>query len=197
VKNSLKDILKFFVISFLDTFTTQRLKFFEFCKKFLFSIQKGRKKKFLFLNFFFKFLSFFSTNFFIFLKNIIFCFKPFFLHTISKKSSIYFKNISKKEITASLITKYICIRLKQKFSLKEVIRPVLKDLISNSSIKGFRLSCCGRFTKKEIATYRWERRGHTSLNTVNAAIDYSFNYVILKYSVCGIIFCLNSNSLYK
>jgi hypothetical protein len=197
LKNTLLNIIKFFLIDFIKLFILQRLKFFEFCKKFLFLLINGRKKKFVFLNFFFKFLSFFSMNFFIFLKNIIFLFKPFFFHIFSQKSLIYFKNISKKDITAALITKYICIRLKQKFSLKEVIRPILKDLTTNSAIQGFRLSCCGRFTKKEIATYRWERRGHTSLNTIDACIDYSFNFVILKYSVCGIKIWLHKNSNYK
>jgi hypothetical protein len=197
LKYTLLNVIKFFIIDFIRLFILQRLKFFEFCKKFLFLLINGRKKKFVFLNFFFKFLSFFTMDFFIFLKNIIFLFKPFFFNTFSPKSFIYFKNISKKDITAALITKYICIRLKQKFSLKEVIRPILKDLTTNSAIQGFRLSCCGRFTKKEIATYRWERRGHTSLNTIDAYIDYSFNFVILKYSVCGIKIWLHKNSNYK
>jgi hypothetical protein len=197
VKKTYLKSIKLFLNNILQVLLIQRLKFFEYCEKFLTLIKRGKKKKFIFLNFFFKFLIFFSTNFFIFLKNIIFLFNSFFFNTISKKSLIYFKNVSKKEITAALITKYICVRLKQKFTLKEIIRPILKDLINNSSIKGFRLSCCGRFTKKEIATYRWERRGHTSLNTVDACIDYSFNYVILKYSVCGIKIWLHKNSSYK
>ena len=197
INSDLVIIIKFLFISFIEIFSTQRLKFYEFCQKFLFLIKQARKKKFIFLNFFFKFLVFFSSNLFIFLKNIVSLFKPFFINSISSNFLIYFKNVSKKEITASLISKYICIRLRQKFALKEIIRPILKDLTNNSVIKGFRLSCSGRFTKKEIATYRWERRGKASLNTVTACIDYSFNYVILKYSVCGIKIWLHKNSDYK
>lgn len=194
---NLKIIINNLFCDFLEGLTIQRYKFYDFCQKFLFLFKQSRKKKFIFLNFFFKFLVFFTSNLFVFLKNIIVLFKPFFFNTISSNLLIYFKNISKKEITASLISKYICIRLRQKFSLKEIIRPILKDLTSNPIIKGFKLSCCGRFTKKEIATYRWERRGRTSLNTINANIDYSFNYVILKYSVCGIKVWLHKNSDYK
>lgn len=197
INNNYEVIVKTLFINFVDVFSIQRFKFYEFCQKFLFLLKQSRKKKFIFLNFFFKFLVFFSSNLFVFLKNIVSLFKPFFINSISSNFLIYFKNISKKEITASLISKYICIRLRQKFALKEIIRPILKDLTNNSAIKGFRLSCCGRFTKKEIATYRWERRGNVSLNTIAASIDYSFNYVILKYSVCGIKIWLHKNSDYK
>jgi hypothetical protein len=197
IYDSFNLIFKNFLFSFIEGFFEQRLRFYNFCKKLLFCIGNGQKKKFIFLNFFFKFFTYVSSNFFIFLKNIISIFKPFFFNIPSKNFLLYFKNITKKEINASLITKYICIRLKQRFSLKEVIRPILKDLTTNPLIQGFRLSCCGRFTKKEIATYKWERRGRISLNTINARIDYSFNYVILKYSVCGIKVWLHKNSTYK
>lgn len=186
-----------FVNSLFETTFLQRLFFYKFFDKLVFSFGKKRKKKFIFLGFFFKFFIFLSNNFFIFLKNIIFTFKPFINNLISKKFSIYFKNISKSQITASLIAQYICIRLKQRFSLKEILKPILKDLTRNSGINGFRLSCCGRFTKKEIATYKWERRGKISLNTIDAHIDYSYNYVILKYSVCGIKIWLHRNKNYK
>ncbi len=176
-----------------DTFL-QRNKYYKFLNKFIKILYFTKKRKFIFLNFFFKFFSYYSTNFFIFFKNIIKFFKKFLLN---KDINIYFKNVSKFQITSSLISRYISIRLKQRFSLKEILKPILKDLSSNPSIEGFKISCCGRFTKKEIATYKWERQGKISLNTIKANIDYSLNHVILKYSVCGIKVWLHRNSNYK
>ncbi len=172
----------------------QRNKYYKFLNKFIKILYFTKKRKFIFLNFFFKFFSYYSTNFFIFFKNVIKFFKKFLLN---KNINIYFKNISKFQITSSLISRYISIRLKQRFSLKEILKPILKDLSSNPSIEGFKISCCGRFTKKEIATYKWERQGKISLNTIKANIDYSLNHVILKYSVCGIKVWLHRNSNYK
>lgn len=186
-----------FVNSIINCSFFQRLNYYKFCEKLLYSFGRKKKKKFIFLNFFFRFFVFMSNNFFIFLKNLIFTLKPFFENSFLNNLSIYFKNVSKKQITAALITQYICIRLRQKFSLKEVLRPILKDLTNNPTIRGFRLSCCGRFTKKEIATYKWERRGKIPLNTINANIDYSYNFVILKYSACGIKVWLHRNNTYK
>ncbi len=172
----------------------QRIKYYKFLNKLIKTLYFTKKRKFIFLNFFFKFFSYYSTNFFIFFKNIIQFFKKFLLNN---NMNIYFKNISKFQITSSLISRYICIRLKQRFSLKEILKPILKDLSSNPSIEGFKISCCGRFSKKEIATYKWERQGKISLNTIKANIDYSLNHVILKYSVCGIKVWLHRNSNYK
>lgn len=193
----LNKFLKKFVLKTIDIVLIQRINFYKFCSKIIFSLGKKLKRKFIFLNFFSKILIFIVNNFFFFLRNIIFAFKPFFFNTLSKNFSIYFKNLSKIQITASVITKFIAVRLKQKFSLKEILKPILKDLSTNPSLKGFRLSCCGRFTKKEIATYKWERRGKISLNTIEAKIDYSFDFVILKYSVCGIKIWLHRNPNYK
>ena len=60
-------------------------------------------------------------------------------------------------ITANIIALYIRGRLIQRYSLNWILRPVLKDLnqrIDKKIILGYKIVCSGRFTRKQIATYK-------------------------------------------
>jgi ribosomal protein S3 len=77
--------------------------------------------------------------------------------------------------------------------MKEILKPIIKDLVSNRYVSGFKISCCGRFTKKEIATFFWKKIKKVSLSQSTSQVEYSFNEVVLKYSVCGVKVWLQTN----
>jgi hypothetical protein len=168
-----------------------RLRFFKLTDKMVSFFKKLKNRKLLFFKFFVKFLrSFLFTSFF---RIFLFKFKKFLFPLNFKKVNFIFKSITRSSITAPVIAKYICVRLSQKYSMKEILKPVIKDLISNRYISGFKISCCGRFTKKEIATFFWKKIKKVSLSQGTSHVEYSFNEVVLKYSICGVKVWLQTN----
>jgi ribosomal protein S3 len=55
-----------------------------------------------------------------------------------------------------------------------------------SSIMGYKLHCCGRFSRKQIASSLWFNFGNVPLNTISAKIDYGFNTIPLHNSLVSI-----------
>jgi ribosomal protein S3 len=169
-----------------------RLRFFKLTQKMINFFSRLKNRKLLFFKFFVKFLrAFLFTSFF---RVFLFRFKKFLFPFTFKKVNFIFKSISRNSITAPVIAKYICVRLSQKYSMKEILKPVIKDLISNRYVSGFKISCCGRFTKKEIATFFWKKIKKVSLSQSTSRVEYSFNEVVLKYSICGVKVWLQTNS---
>jgi len=74
----------------------------------------------------------------------------------------------------------------QGFKINVIIRKLISGLRSVRLIEGFKICVSGRFSRKQIATYRWEKRGNVSLNTMNTIIDYSCGEWISWYGICGI-----------
>jgi ribosomal protein S3 len=168
-----------------------RLHFFKLTQKMISFFSRLKNRKLLFFKFFVKFLrAFLFTSFF---RVFLFRFKKFLFPFNFKKVNFIFKSITRSSITAPVIAKYICVRLSQKYSMKEILKPVIKDLISNRYVSGFKISCCGRFTKKEIATFFWKKIKKVSLSQATSRVEYSFNEVILKYSICGVKVWLQTN----
>lgn len=115
-----------------------------------------------------------------------------YLKRINKCNDTYFFNVftlNFSDITVESITKYISLKLQKKFSLDWVLFPVLRDLntkLKQKNIAGFKILCSGRFTRKQIATYSWHKKGSLQLNTLSNLIRYSEIRVRLKYGLCGI-----------
>lgn len=113
-----------------------------------------------------------------------------FIDTKNKKDSSKFKIILKKlevsEVNAAIMSKYIAIRLRQRFQLKEALMPMLRHLSNNEYVRGFRIVCAGRFTRKEIALYDLRTYSSVPFSGVTSKLDFSLSEVVLKYSICGI-----------
>lgn len=110
------------------------------------------------------------------------------------KFILRFWDLHFNNVTANTITKYITSRLQKKYTLMYVLRPVLRDLYfkqNQKRIKGYKLVCSGRFTRKQIATKTWFKRGAISSNQLLNNMDYSYRAVKLKYGVCGIKLWIN------
>lgn len=111
-------------------------------------------------------------------------FSRLFLNNESVK--IIMKKLEVTEITAAVISKYFAVRLRQRFQLREVLMPVLRHLTYAYFVKGFRIVCAGRFTKKEIALYDLRTYSSVPFGGANTRLDFSLSEVVLKYSICGI-----------
>jgi hypothetical protein len=114
---------------------------------------------------------------------------------IDSSISCLILGITESQISASSISNYLAIKLRQHFKLKSALNPVLNLLSNNKHLIGYKIQCSGRFTRKEIAERLIFSKGKVSLNTFSSKIDYSASTVVLKYSLCGIKVWLNFKSL--
>ena len=96
--------------------------------------------------------------------------------------------LQSNNVTPTFIVNYISFKLKQKYSLPWILRPILRDLQAKKNqnkIRGFKLLYAGRFTRKQIADYSWTTLGKTSLNTLSSKVKLGQGQVRLKYGICG------------
>lgn len=127
----------------------------------------------------------FACEFLLVEKMVLELVKMYFL----KDAICNFYFIDNYNYTAQLLVKYICIKLKQRFTLTQVLWPLLKfldKLIKKQYLLGYRVEAMGRFTRKQRATVMVIKKGSVSLGTTHSEIDYSENFVRLKDGVGGI-----------
>lgn len=102
--------------------------------------------------------------------------------------------------TSELLSKYICIKLKQRFTLNQVLKPLtkyLKKLIKKKNLFGYRIKLSGRFTRKQRATSIVIKFGTVPLATISKQIDYAQSDVILKDGKGSIKVWLNKTAKFK
>jgi len=104
------------------------------------------------------------------------------------KCKYYF--VTNYNFTAELLARYICIKLKQRFTLQQTIRPLInylsRDILVKKILFGYRIQCTGRFTRRQRATYLVFKEGKVPLATIQTKIDYAADYVVLKDGVGSI-----------
>jgi len=116
--------------------------------------------------------------------------KPYLFYIcklFSIKKCFVFTSISKSSVSATMITRYIVAKCQQGFSVSFVlntIRRILRYFIHDSY--GYKLCASGRFTRKQIATYRWFKNGMLSLNTLDAGVEYAQDSGFSKFGIFGI-----------
>lgn len=111
------------------------------------------------------------------------------------KLKIVLKKLEVSDLNATVLSKYLTIRLRQRFQLKEALMPMLRHLSNNKYVRGFRIVCAGRFTRKEIALYDLRTYSSVPFSGVTSRMDFSLSEVVLKYSICGIKVWLHKNVL--
>lgn len=89
-------------------------------------------------------------------------------------------------ITPKFLGEFITRKLDQRHKLRDVIHPVMKSIGKNKGIAGFKITCSGRFTRAERATYQWYKSGKISLNTVKLPILYDFTEKSLKFGMVSL-----------
>jgi ribosomal protein S3 len=138
--------------------------------------------------------------FFLFIKNRILktywdTFKSLISFYLKKFQPFAFNNIfilglSKMNVNSNIISEFFFIRLTQYYTIWEVLKNInflFKILMKKKRIvKGYKITCSGRFSRKQRATYSWKSFGSLAFSTVKSKLDYSYRTIALKYSSCTI-----------
>jgi ribosomal protein S3 len=105
-------------------------------------------------------------------------------------SKIFIIGLSKMNVNANIISEFFFIRLTQYYTIWEVLRNInflFKSLMKKRRlVKGYKITCSGRFSRKQRTTYSWKAFGSLAFSTVKSKLDYSYKTIALKYSSCTI-----------
>ena len=105
-------------------------------------------------------------------------------------SKIFVIGLSKMNVNANIISEFFFIRLTQYYTIWEVLRNInflFKSLMKGKRlVKGYKITCSGRFSRKQRATYSWKAFGSLAFSTLKSKLDYSYKTIALKYSACTI-----------
>lgn len=117
----------------------------------------------------------------------------FYLKKFNKSnffSEIFIIGLSKMNVNANIISEFFFIRLTQYYTIWEVLRNInflFKSLMKGKKlVRGYKITCSGRFSRKQRATYSWKAFGSLAFSTVKSKLDYSYKTIALKYSSCTI-----------
>lgn len=98
--------------------------------------------------------------------------------------------LSKKNVNADIVSEFFFIRLKQYYTIWEVLKNInflFRSLMRKKKVvKGYKITCSGRFSRKQRTTYSWKSFGSLALSTTKSKLDYSFRTIALKYSACTV-----------
>lgn len=89
-------------------------------------------------------------------------------------------------ITPKFLGEFITKKLDQKHKLRDIIYPILKALGRNPGIAGFKMTCSGRFSRADRATYQWHKHGHTTLSSLGLPILYDYSEKTLPFGVVSL-----------
>ncbi len=183
------DLQHFFLKNISDLFVFMRWRMF--CRSSILSKLVRYGFNFLSFNryFLYYFADVFSSYFRLrsrFLNSINHTFRRLFTQKDNFKTKIVLKKMDVTDLNATVMAKYITIRLRQRFQLKEALLPMLRHLSYNEYVRGFRVVCAGRFTRKEIALYDLRTYSSVPFSGVSSKLDFALSEVVLKYSICGV-----------
>lgn len=115
-----------------------------------------------------------------------------------KKSEITYYILNNRNISGEGLARFIGIKLMQGFDLGEAVNDIIRNL--NKLLKekdpilyGYRISCYGRFTRRQRTSTKHYKEGKLSLNMIESYIDYGTKEVYLKYGACNIKVWLNKS----
>lgn len=176
-----------------DAFSLHKKEYFLFFKRFtnyfkFFSLFHKSSRSF------FKLININIYNFFKTLSSwYLYSFKTkllgFFMNSsllVNNKLGFFFYFLTSGAFNASLICRYITIRLQQGALLFDIIKPLILKLVSFERMSGFKISCAGRFSRRQIAAYSWQIRGELPLNSFGRVVDYNNSTAFLNNSLCGL-----------
>jgi ribosomal protein S3 len=169
-------------------FSSRLLKSVPFLK--FISLLRIKEYSFQHLNFFF-FRTVIKNRFFIFNCASFAISQSLKAFDKNEKINISYYGLHIRNITASYILKFILFQLRAFFTIQEIFRTLLKDLQSNSNIKGYRIVVAGRLTRAERAAYMIEQTKNMTLGTKVVFIDYAADFVILRFGLVGVKVWLN------
>lgn len=204
--------------SFLDSLLYNLKKNYQYVKirkkmfkKFILRFKKLIKNNYIVLSkkevsiFRKKLISKYSRKFFFlilkekFLKSYWKNFKIIFLNYLKrfvtiKNFNIFILGLNKKAVNANIVAEFFMIRLNQFYTIWEVIKNVnylMRRLMRGGVVNGYKITCSGRFSRKQRTTYSWKSFGNLGLSSLKSRLDYSTRSLVLKYSICTIKIWIN------
>ena len=96
-----------------------------------------------------------------------------------------FVPISKEWISANLIFRYIATQLRYHRNLNFIVKLLINKFQRSFIVRGLKIFCTGRFTRKERAMYSWVRHGKVPLNTYSIPLEYFSGHYKSRYGVGG------------
>lgn len=99
---------------------------------------------------------------------------------------VKFMALHNRNFSAQFLVNYISLKLGQYFRLNSIIKPIIRRFLRIRSITGFRFIISGRLTRKERAAYIVHSHKSMPLATSSVAIDYAYDFRIMRFGVVGI-----------
>jgi ribosomal protein S3 len=99
--------------------------------------------------------------------------------------------------TAAMLANYINKKLYQKYTIFEILKPLVVDLATNFTIDGFKVSCAGRLSKKQRASLFVQKMKKVPTNTFDSFIDYATTIVRFRHGICGLKIWITRKKTYK
>lgn len=95
--------------------------------------------------------------------------------------------LQRSSFTASLVARYVVLRLKQSTGLNFLIKQLRWGMleIGFGNVCGYKICFAGRFSRKQLATYRWSRVGAVGVNRLGVAVDYAYDYGFTRFGAYG------------
>lgn len=115
----------------------------------------------------------------------------------SKRLTVHIKMLDNASITATLLTTYVCARLKQHYQMSGLLKSVEDILYDVDGLQGYRVSYAGRFNRNPRGQRAVLKGGSLPFSKIKNSLDYSEKFVILKFGKCGIKIWLNKSSDFK
>lgn len=133
-------------------------------------------------------------RFFLFMEVNFFSYKTYALGNItffkwltSFPFKIIYYYLTNKDVTATMISRYITIKLTQGFTIKSLVKPIIKELeyMQNINYKagilGFKFKLSGRFMRRQRLSRIWILSGKTPFSTIDNYLEYGSTTVILDH----------------
>jgi len=94
--------------------------------------------------------------------------------------------LNRYNITPGLLLNYLIIKLGQYFPLSAIVRPLLRHLRRDPTIRGFRLVASGRLTRKERAAFTVRIIGSMPFSRRMDTIDYAMGVTKTRFGAVGL-----------
>lgn len=110
-------------------------------------------------------------------------------YLINKDINLYLIGLSRNAISANIVSEFIRIRLRQYYTISEILRNVnylFKIMMRKKIVFGYKITYSGRFSRKQRTTYSWKTSGSLGSASVKSRLDYSYKTLALKYSACTV-----------
>jgi ribosomal protein S3 len=88
--------------------------------------------------------------------------------------------------SAQFIAEYVCQRLQDNITFRQIFKQLLQDIKNDLNIQGMRIVCAGRLNGVEMARVESKKFGQTSLHIFSSKIDYASSQAYTLFGLLGV-----------